>query len=62
MKIKDLTEVKTKGEARQIAIEWQAWQSKRSTSYGDMAAWQAYFIALARKFNLTEEFEENGII
>jgi hypothetical protein len=31
-------------------------------SYGELAEWQAYFSELADKFDLVEEFKENGII
>jgi len=54
--------VKTKEEARQIAIDWQHKQSKQSISYMELSQWQKYFIRLAKKFNLTDEFKENGII
>lgn len=55
-------EIKTQDEARQYAIDWQKWASEQSLSYKDLAEWNAYFLDLAQKFNLTEEFEENGII
>jgi len=58
----NLTLLKTKEEARQIAIKWQNWASKRNLSYGELAEWQGYFIALARKFHLVREFKENGIL
>lgn len=54
--------IKTKEEARQYAIDWQSWQSKRSLSYKEMLDWQIYFKKLAKKFNLVKEFKENGII
>lgn len=31
-------------------------------SYGELAEWHGYFVKLARKFNLTDEFRENGIL
>jgi hypothetical protein len=49
-------------EARSIAIEWQHWASEQSMSYGEIAEWEAYFRALAEKFDLEAEFTENGII
>ena len=54
--------VKTQSEARQIAIDYQSWASKRSLSYYDISLWQSYFETLAEKFGLTEEFKENAII
>lgn len=55
-------EVKTADEAEQQAIDWQKWQSEQSMSYGEASEWLAYFETLAKKFNLTDEFKENGII
>lgn len=52
----------TQDEARQEAVDWQtSWQDYQY-SYGELAEWQAYFRNLARKFDLRDEFEENGII
>lgn len=62
MKIPDVGSIKTAGEARDMAIEWQDWQSDQSLSIGELAECQAYFRTLARKFDLRDEFEENGII
>ena len=55
-------EIRTRGEARQAAIDWQRWQSEKSLSYGELSEWQGYFEKLAKKFNLKREFKENGII
>jgi hypothetical protein len=52
----------TKDEARQYAIDWQNWASEQSLSYGELAEWQHIFAELAEKFDLVEEFKENGII
>lgn len=52
----------TAEEARQQAIEWQNWQSDKDLSMGVIAQWGAYFAELGKKFNLTDEFKENGII
>lgn len=54
--------VTTQEEAREMAIDWQDWQATQSLSYGEFAEWQDYFETLALKFDLTEEFKENGII
>lgn len=53
---------KTADEARQLAIDWQNWQSEQSLYMSEVADWQAFFEALAKKFNLTDEFKENAII
>lgn len=54
--------MKMKGEASQEAIEHQHWASEQNLSYGELADYSDYFRELGEKFNLTEEFEENGII
>lgn len=53
---------KTKDEARQYAIDWQQWASNQSLSYSELAEWSAIFTELANKFDLVDEFQENGII
>lgn len=57
-----LAAVATAGEATDLAIDWQAWQSEQALSYGEVAYYQNYFEALAKKFDLTDEFKENAII
>lgn len=55
-------EAKTKEEARDYAIGWQAWVAEQNLSYGELAEWQEFFTRLADKFDLIEEFKENEII
>lgn len=69
MQLKEIELVQTEGEAREIAIDWQNWVSeqneigKEPTLYTtDLIGYYDYFTKLAVKFNLTEEFKENGII
>lgn len=62
MDIKKVQKAETADEARQYAIDWQNWQSEQSLSYGELAEWSGVFRELAEKFELVEEFEENGII
>lgn len=57
-----LKEIKTASEARQMAIDWQTWSSKRALSFAQLFQWQQYFKKLAKTFKLTKEFKENGII
>jgi hypothetical protein len=59
---KPVSEIKTVDEAKQLAIDWQTWQSDKSLSYAELAEWQEYFRKLAVKFHLVREFKENGII
>ena len=62
MKRKSISEVKNKGEARQIAIDWQNWASNKDLSYGELIHFQNKLSKMAEKFDLVEEFKENGII
>lgn len=59
---RDISRVKTKGQARQIAIEWQQKASEQSLSYGELIYHQEYLYKIAKKFGLVKEFKENGII
>jgi len=57
-----ITQPKTADEARDQAIDWQQWQSEESLSYSELARWQGHFIETGKKYKLTDEFKENGII
>lgn len=61
MVISEMPVPKDAEEARQQAIEWQHWQSDQNLSWGESSEWSCYFEELAKKFDLTEEFKENGI-
>jgi len=61
-KLKKISAIKTSGEATQIAIDWQGWASGHDLSYAELSEYQGYFEKLGRKFGLTAEFKENGII
>jgi len=52
----------TQDKARQYAIEWQQWASEQNLSLGELIEWQGVFSAIAQKFDLQDEFIENGII
>ncbi len=62
MKLPDIKEVKSKDQARQLAIDWQNWQSEQDLSFSEVAHYAEYFSKLAVKFHLKLEFKENGII
>ena len=62
MKIIPVERVKNAEQARDLAIEFQSWQSEKSLSYSDLVFYQDYFKVLANKFNLLDEFQENGIL
>ena len=50
-----------KEKARQKAIDWQYEFSETSMSWGELAAYQAYFEAIGKRYGLLREFRENGI-
>ena len=53
---------RAKENARQKAIEWQLDFNNHNYSYGELAYFTEYFTKLAKRYGLTEEFRENGII
>lgn len=53
---------KEKVRAREKAIEWQLDFDNHSYSWGELSYFQDYFERLAKRYGLTEEFRENGII
>lgn len=57
-----LDNVKSAGEATDLAIEYQNWASGQALSYGELVYYTNFFEALADRFNLTDEFKENGIL
>lgn len=54
--------IKTQEQARQYGIDYQNWSSRKNLSYGEIMLFQNKLTKLAEKFNLVEEFKENGII
>lgn len=54
--------IKTKEQARQYGIDFQNWASDKNLSYGEIFHFQKKLEAIAEKFDLVEEFKENGII
>lgn len=55
--------IQTMTQASDLAIDWSNWQSEQNLSANDLIEWQMLFQQLADKFpELTDEFEENGII
>lgn len=53
---------KAKERARQEAIAWQNGFEDHDYSYSELADWGAYFERQARRYELTGEFRDNGII
>lgn len=62
MEIPQLDTITTADQARDLVIDWSMWVDEHAMSYQELADWQAFFRELARKFDLRDEFEENGII
>ena len=58
----DIDSIKTEDDARQVAIDWQYFQATEAMDWSEVAYWLGYFELLANKFNLVEEFKENGIL
>lgn len=58
-----MTEYQRKKQAvRQMAIEWQNSFAEHNYSWFQLSLQQERFEKLARKYGLTKEFQENGII
>ena len=53
---------KRKASAREKAIDWQNDFANHNYSYGELAHFGNFFAKLAKRFGLTREFRENGII
>lgn len=53
---------KQKEQARASAIEWQLDFQKNNYSYAELFHFQTYFEKLGKRYGLTQEFLENGII
>lgn len=54
--------LKRKNAAREKAIAWQADFGNHNYSYGELVYWNSYFEKLGKRYGLTEEFREGGII
>ena len=51
-----------KAAARDSAIAWQEEFNDKCLSWSDLSYWNSYFTRLAKRYGLTNEFRENGII
>jgi hypothetical protein len=60
--VKNINEIKTEEEAREIAMDFIPFFLENDLSYSELAEYQYYLEEIGKKFNLLEEFEENGII
>jgi hypothetical protein len=52
----------TKEQAEEYAKDFQRYAGDVDLSYGELAEWGEIFEELAERFDLTDEFKENGII
>ena len=62
-----LFDIRSVDEARNIAIDWSHCvgdpdEEGFGISLGELIEWQAFFTDLADRFDLYDEFRENGII
>lgn len=57
-----LTYKEKKAKIREEAIQWQIQSAKKDYSYSELASVQNYFEKQGKKYGLTREFRENGII
>lgn len=48
--------------ARQKAIDWQNETAKKDVYYSELIEQAEYFQKIAKRYGLTKEFKENGII
>lgn len=69
MRVPRISSIKSQDQARELAIDWQQWASEQNqigeepTLYtSDLIEWQEFFEAIGKRFKLTDEFKENGII
>lgn len=53
---------RNKERARERAMEWQSSFDKENCSWQDLHTAQLYFMKLAVRYGLLEEFTENGIL
>lgn len=51
-----------KAKIREEAIRWQHDFHKHNYSYSELAEKQAYFEKMGKRYGLTQEFKENGIL
>lgn len=51
-----------KAAAREKALEWQMNFDNHDYSWMELAEFSLYFEKLGRRYGLTEEFHENGIL
>jgi hypothetical protein len=49
-------------EAREQAIDFMNLQATENMSYEEILEWQNYFYHIAKKYDLEDEFTENGVI
>lgn len=57
-----MTYTEKKAQARQKAIDWQNETAKRDVFYSELVEQAEYFQKIAKRYGLTKEFKENGII
>jgi len=54
--------IATAWQARDAAIHWQHNIADQPMSWSEVAEWGEFFAQLGERFDLTDEFRENGVI
>lgn len=62
MQIEKVKLASTPEEARDFAIAWQLDFENQNYDTMDLCNWASVFEELGKRFDLTDEFKENGII
>lgn len=60
--IREMNIVSTKEDARQLAIQFQAWVNYGALSLSELSHYTNALKAMGKKFGLLREFRENGLI
>lgn len=61
LKVRGKNYQERKNSAHELAVEWQAYFSDLSWSYGELAEIQGYFEKIGKQYGLIKEFRENAI-
>lgn len=63
MNIPLLNTIKSADQARDLAIEWQGWQSEQALYQSEAIDWSGFWQSVVERFpELEDEFKENAII
>lgn len=57
-----LERITTADQAREVGIDYQTYAAEASLSYGELVYYTNMLEDLAKRFDLLDEFRENGVI